>query len=194
MTGMNTAHLVGDESGKVFVETFDWASKFAKLKAIPHLKQYHHFYFNSLTPGVVQCKKNSTCTEQHTINYTLLSDLLEISSDLPDIIHPPGLPAEQQWYLFENIRDIVPDRAKDIVCPKPKSVHHTFAQARAEQKKLSNFTECHTRKRGSNFLEIGGVDPPKRKAQTCLFCGETGHINRVVRGEIHPVSKTQSRF
>lgn len=36
-----------------------------------------------------------------------------------DIITLPGLDNKRQWQLFNHIRDVGAEEAKDIVCPKP---------------------------------------------------------------------------
>ncbi len=41
------------------------------------------------------------------------------SKQLPQVIVPPGLSYERQKYLYDKIRDFVPDVSKDIVCPPP---------------------------------------------------------------------------
>ena len=38
----------------------------------------------------------------------------------PAAIKPPGLDTARQWYLYNNIRQFVPDRNKDVLCPQPR--------------------------------------------------------------------------
>ena len=40
-------------------------------------------------------------------------------NNLPELIVPPGLSLERQWYLFQKIREFCSDATKDEVCPKP---------------------------------------------------------------------------
>ena len=71
-------------------------------------------------------------------NFCLINDVNDPSVKCdPETVQPIGFTADRQWYLYENIRELVPVRAKDIVCPKPLCLRHTFAQTRKEQKSLS---------------------------------------------------------
>ena len=85
------------------VDFFDW-SKFLvpHFQRIKGIKDYHHFTVKSARPGVVELKVYRD-SEEETVE--LLKDW-EPSTDLPDVIPPPGLSAERQWYLYDHIRHI----------------------------------------------------------------------------------------
>ena len=34
--------------------------------------------------------------------------------ELPELVVPPGLPLERQWYLYDKIREFCPDQCKDL--------------------------------------------------------------------------------
>jgi len=40
----------------------------------------------------------------------------------PAAITPPGLDTARQLYLYNNIRQFVPDHNKDVLCPPPAEV------------------------------------------------------------------------
>jgi hypothetical protein len=123
---INHAQLVGKENGEVIVKQYDWASsfrKFFKRKAFEGIKSLHHLVFSSSSPGVVKVRKE-TDGEVETIHVLSKAGMNWKPSPhvLPDQIVPPGLSRERQTYLYEKIREFVPDGSKDKVCPKP--LHH----------------------------------------------------------------------
>ncbi len=40
-------------------------------------------------------------------------------TELPDQVYLKGLSAEQQWYLFDKIRQFCPEQDQDVTSPKP---------------------------------------------------------------------------
>ena len=129
---MNQAVLVGTESGTVHVLTYNWQKMFQEMqmKPIVQIKKQHHFTFSSVTPGGVSVKTSEEAVEAF---YSIVHDPQPVdASQLPEIIHPQGLSAERQWYLFESIRPLVPEVAKDVICPEPHVDRRTFAETRAE--------------------------------------------------------------
>ena len=115
---INQAVLVGQEnSDESYVPTYDWVSHLApvfhKLKAV---KSYHHFRFTK--SGDVFCKKTIDSEE---VKQSLLKNgaVLPKKTELPPVINSPGLPAQRQWYLFEQIREFVSEPFQDTVTPKP---------------------------------------------------------------------------
>lgn len=78
---------------------------------ISGITRYHHFTFDD---DRVIC--------QEFINSEKISFHLRLSdpTEMPDIIIPPGLSIERQWYLFDYIRTLCADISKaDFVAPKP---------------------------------------------------------------------------
>ena len=115
---VNRVQLVGNEQGEVFVHTYDWMSFFApKLKKVPGIKQYHQFNFTEA--GTVVCKQYSD--SQGKSVSLLQNPWSPTHNELPDIIPPPGLSLERQWYLYEKIRPFCEPQYQDITCPLPSS-------------------------------------------------------------------------
>ncbi len=84
------------------------------------ISSLHHLAFSSAAPGKVVVKV--WCDAEEKI-LTLLAKCQENwhwdPKQLPQVIVPPGLSYERQIYLYDKIRDFVPDISKDIVCPPP---------------------------------------------------------------------------
>ena len=117
---MNVLQLVGTLDGQCLVPTYNWSDYLDEhtLKtALKGIKKNHHFKFISHSLGAVLIRKTSGGDEKEI---QLLKDLTWKPSyhNLPDLVIPQGLSAEQQWYLYEKIREFVTD-GKDLVCPKP---------------------------------------------------------------------------
>ena len=123
----NYAQLVGTEDGTRFVEQFDWASFFApyfRRTAFDGIKSWHHLVFSSSHPS--QCTDREFCDSDEEKTILLLhKDHLDWQPDpetLPPTIQPPGLSRERKTYLYNKIREFVPDPHKDTVCPDPSTV------------------------------------------------------------------------
>ncbi len=119
----NHAQLVGEEDGTVIVEQFDWAGYFQpyfRRGAFDGVKSWYNFVFSSATPGTAQVRVNCNAEEK---TLTLLNKnhlgWKPRPDQLPPILPPPGLPPERRKYLFDKIREYVPDQHKDTVCPPP---------------------------------------------------------------------------
>ena len=190
---VNRAQLVGTEQGMVHVPTYDWQSKFKAMqfKTIPCIKDHHHFVFSSAQPGTVAYKDCDTDPEVLFI----MTDCKSVSSSvLPDTIAPSGLSPERQWYLYESIRPLVPEYAKDTICPRPSCDKKTFAEVHAAATKAAisvkessrqkvkarktKQTECESDQDEDEELELPAA---RRKPQTCSYCSQQGHINRKIR-------------
>ncbi len=117
---VNHAQPVGKENGEVIVKQYDWAAFFDAFEGI---KSLHHLVFNYLTPGQVLVRKES---DGEVDNLQVLSKAhlqwKPSPHDLPNEIVPPGLSRERKKYLFEKIREFVPEESKDIVCPNPDAI------------------------------------------------------------------------
>ena len=64
---VNSAQLVGTQTGEILVPMYDWATFFAPFfKPLHQIKKYHHFHFSSTCPGVgnsvIQSLTRSTST------------------------------------------------------------------------------------------------------------------------------------
>ncbi|XP_029595685.1 zinc finger protein 436 [Salmo trutta] len=94
-------------------------TKFAPDWPLLQIKQYQHFSFDALEPGVVVAKEHS---DSVGTRFQLLrnADILPPIDGLP-VQAPPGLDTARQTYLFEKIREFCNEEAMDITCPAPKS-------------------------------------------------------------------------
>lgn len=119
----NTAELVGKEDGTTLIEQFDWAGFFQpyfRRGAFDGIKSWHHLVFSSEKPGhaVVRVYCDS---EEKTL--PLLSKKYlgwkPRPDNMPPVLEPPGLPQERRKYLYDKIREFVPEPHKDTVCPPP---------------------------------------------------------------------------
>ena len=115
----NVADLVGREDGTMYIPTYAWSSFLGPhFRKVPRLKQYHHITISCGTPGSVRLKLTADSEEEQL---TLLRDQwMPAAHCLPPVLPPPGLSAERQWYLYNNIRDYCTEATKDTVCPRPQ--------------------------------------------------------------------------
>ena len=115
----NHAQLVGDLSEVTF---YDWNSFFDNdtiiKTALKGILQMSHFRFTADHPGCVFVKSSCDSPER---KINLVKDVTWSPSavDFPEVIPPPGLPLERQWYLYNKIREFCPDNTKYLVCPCP---------------------------------------------------------------------------
>ena len=119
----NYAQLVGKEDGTVLVEQYDWAThfdSFFRRAAFDGIKSWHHLVFSSETPGKAFVRERCDAEEK---TLTLLRKEFQgwkpCLTQLPAVLKPPGLSQERRGYLYEKIREFVPDPHKDTVCPPP---------------------------------------------------------------------------
>jgi len=120
---VNHYQLVGDPDGTTYVPFYNWSNFFDPhmvQTALRGISQMHHFRFSASHPGVVFVK-NSCSDEEKRIKLLKTTTWQPTLDDMPDVIAPPGLPLERQWYLYNKIREFCPDEDKDIVCPKPST-------------------------------------------------------------------------
>ena len=119
----NHAQLVGLEDGTVLVEQYNWAGyfdTFFRRAAFDGIKSWHHLVFSSETPGKAVIREQ--CNSEEKTLSLLRKDhqgWKPCPTQLPDVIPPPGLSQERREYLYERIREFVPDAHKDTVCPRP---------------------------------------------------------------------------
>nr|XP_022294254.1 uncharacterized protein LOC111104539 isoform X2 [Crassostrea virginica] len=111
--GHNIPQLVDDPAVPVLF--YDWATFFKRIfKPIPSLKTYHHFRIDNNHPGTVFVREYATSREV-TIN--ILKAEVEVNpTALPTVIHPKGLDALRQWYLFQ---EVAPYCLNKESCPMP---------------------------------------------------------------------------
>ena len=157
VTKMNQVQLVSDKNGHITVPTYDWQQKFQLMnfRAIKNIKQLHHFTFSSVPSalGSVSCQVDTLAEEEV---HRILSDIPDSATlnALPPVIRPVGLSPEQQWYLYENIRLLVPEYVQSTLCPRPTCDRRTFTQAQSERKAAEcSYTEDQKRRKVQTVTE-----------------------------------------
>ena len=119
---INHPQLIGDYDGTTHMKTYDWSSFFeshAIQTSLKGISKMHHFRLTADHPGCVFVKNSSDQTAETKIN--LLQDMSwkPHKNLLPQLITPPGLSLEHQWYLYNKIHKFCSDGVKDLVCPQP---------------------------------------------------------------------------
>ncbi|XP_071053768.1 uncharacterized protein [Onthophagus taurus] len=99
------------------VTWYDWANYLQQFyKPLIGITQYHHFIISSNSVKVRQFADS-----EETIEFKLLQQ--PVNDLMPNIIKPVGLSLERQWYMYNNLRELVSDIAKvDDVAPLPKQM------------------------------------------------------------------------
>ena len=80
-----------------------------------NIKKFHHFQF---------AKGSITVRLQEFVDGQFLQESLarrKMSDDvtMPPVVHPKGLDAKRQRYLYDEIRPFNADRCQDISTPRP---------------------------------------------------------------------------
>jgi hypothetical protein len=97
----------------------DWSPWLAEyFNPLPNITTYRHFLIDKKDQGVVTVK---TSVDGKKSKHVLLKKNLPTGTrGLPQSINAEGLPNDRAWYLYEKIREHIPnDIDKDITCPKP---------------------------------------------------------------------------
>jgi len=106
--------ITGSTDGKEsFVPMYDWQTKFSKFKTVPNLKKFHLFEFSSDKPGIVTCQEHSNAAP---VTFTIVGSEYSNTS-LPPVLPVLGLSDKRQSYLYEKIRQFVPEDKRDLLCP-----------------------------------------------------------------------------
>ena len=85
-------------------------------KPLPGIKGYQHFRFEADQPGKVFVRETPVSPEK-TFVLAQTDNVLPATAPVP--VPAPGMSAQRQWYLYDNIRQFVSDEQKDILCPRP---------------------------------------------------------------------------
>ena len=112
-------HISDPTSGEALVEVRDWKPYLEKrFKKLPNITKYQHFRFSYEHPGSVFVRELPSSPEKQI---SLLRQPVEEVHFLPmpKIVAPPGLSAEREWYLYEQIREHCDTDFQDATCPKP---------------------------------------------------------------------------
>lgn len=124
--GHNIPHIANDEANPVIF--YDWKSFLgAFFKPLKNISKFHSFVVSASKPGVVICKEFADSQERA---FSLLRNGVHIEAGvMPHEVHSPGLDADRQWYLYDNIRQYFrSDPAKDKTCPLPKIAKSTSSK------------------------------------------------------------------
>ena len=169
----NTVQQVVDSNGEVIVPMYDWASYFATIyKKVTAVKKTHHFIMDSKHPGVVFTKERSESVEKR---HELLKEGVEVDFDvLPPVIHPIGLSAQRQWYLYDKIRDFCPAADRDTTCPLPTAPRPDSRLGTPQPPSSPAPT-----------LPSPTAPPPVKKTRCCGACGQPGHNKRSCTSTTH---------
>ncbi len=121
--GHNICQTYRNKDGSVNFKYKIWSEWLLKyFKKLPNLSKYHHFSFNHESPGIVIAKETVDGKEH---SFQLLEDntfrfVLKKQPQLPLEIIPKGLSSKRMWYLYDNIREYIPNiKDKEITCPYP---------------------------------------------------------------------------
>ena len=112
-------HVSDPQTGETLVEVRDWKPYLEKrFKKIPNITKYQHFRFSSQHPGHMFVRELPS-SEEKKINILRQPVDKVHFLPMPKIIAPPGLNAEREWYLYEQIREHCDAEFQDATCPKP---------------------------------------------------------------------------
>ena len=115
---VNLAQLVGTENGDTLVPVSPWQPLLTSIMTpLKGISGHHHFVFDKQSPGTVTYKTNITSEE--ATHRMLKVPVNRVPHDPPPPVAAPGLSAQRQWYLFDNIRDYCTEGTQDLLCPRP---------------------------------------------------------------------------
>ena len=90
-------------------------------------------------------------------------------NNMPEVILPPGLDAQRQWYLYEQIRPFCNNElAANMTCPLPSVPKPGSCEDARESLSIGE-------KRGATSSHLESETKPKRP-RSCGYCKETGHF------------------
>lgn len=138
--GCNVCHPYRENDGSASFKYRAWSKWLAKyFRKLPGISNYHHFSMDFSNPGVVTARRYVDSEKEtfELLKKTVDSSVLTDGSILPEEVIPAGLSAERQWYLYDKIREHIPDPAdKDATAPLP-------VIARPTKKLNSSSTDQH---------------------------------------------------
>lgn len=117
------------ENSERKVDFYQWNAFLSKyFKILPGISKYYHFLFESEHPGYIKYKRCHS-DDFGSYNCLLKDHSLDINSiNLDDelkIKEAIGLSASRQWYLYDQIRDLVQNPNKrNNICPEPSVPRH----------------------------------------------------------------------
>lgn len=128
--GLNKAQLYEDEKGFEYLEIRGRLETY--FRKLPNIGKYHHFLFESSNLGKVKVQEFAN---GDFVEFDLLkTDDREIAEIIKEIraleftvLKPAPLSYQRQEYLYENIRNLVPKKLWDNVCPMPRQIIDNLA-------------------------------------------------------------------
>ena len=104
----------GSQPGEKLVIVHDWQAHLGKnFKALPGMKQFHHFRFHADSPGV--CFVKRTADDEEVAFNILTTTTHAVPRDRPVALQPAGLDNK----LYRQIRQYCQEDTRDVMCPHP---------------------------------------------------------------------------
>ena len=107
---------------------------------------------------------------------------LPLHDKMPEKIIPAGLSRDRQVYLYEKIREFVPEKHRDDVCPKPSDYEDNVSPSAPAPTCASTSAPvptCASTSAPVPMCTSGDTDEPveepARKKRKCSRCKQTGH-------------------
>ena len=93
-------------TGERYVTWYDWSGFLSQyFSVIPSILQYHHFHFDSKSPGVCFVKEYSSSSE---VSITMCGDPSTVNiSTLPKIILPAGITLQRLFIYTKRFDSFV---------------------------------------------------------------------------------------
>ena len=115
---VNSTQLVGTEDGTSFVPVADWQRHLSPFyRPMPGVTRCQHFRFDCAHPGEVFTQATVGAPE---LTFSLgKTEPAALPTTAAVALPTPGMSAQRQWYLHDQIRDFVPHEQKDVLCPLP---------------------------------------------------------------------------
>jgi hypothetical protein len=122
-SGCNHCHryskIDNEQTGIVYRNWSDWLNNY--FKTIPSITSYHHFIIDHEDKGSIILKKDMESSEEKINIIKVPYDFASKRVYPEGCLIPPGLSEERQWYLYDQIRQYIPNEDdKDKTCPRPK--------------------------------------------------------------------------
>ncbi|XP_070191657.1 uncharacterized protein [Littorina saxatilis] len=99
---------------------FNWKEYLGKLfRPLLGISKFHHFRTTSAEPGVVYYRDLWDSPELK-VNLLKKNVILPGPAEMPEALPTPGMSAEREWYLYQEIRTFCacPEKS-DEICPRP---------------------------------------------------------------------------
>jgi hypothetical protein len=177
LDGRNIPQMTVDcRTGERYVTWYNWSEYLGKyFQTLPGILKYHHFRLDTSELGTVFTKEYEDSNE---IEFNILRCEPDDSvNDLPSTITPPGMSADRQQYLFDNIRQYCPnDTAANLTCPLParEEIENPQSKRRKKGKESSKGKDKTISSKGKKN---------SKSQRKCSNCHKTGHT-KTVRGKI----------